>query len=56
MKSLRIFAISTIVLFVVFGIWYGIFRANWQEWKEWASMAMLCFATFNSYLLYKAAK
>lgn len=57
MKTLRLFAISTMVLFVVFGIWYATTRVtDWSDWHEGASMALLCFATFNSYLLYKAAK
>lgn len=57
MKSLRFFAASTIVLFIVFGIWYATTRvANWHDREEWASMALLCFAVFNSCLLYKAAK
>jgi len=57
MKTLRFFAASTIVLFIVFGIWYAKTRVtNWHDWHEWASMALLCFAVLNSCLLYKAAK
>lgn len=56
MKTLRLFAVSTIVFFIVFGVWYASCRANWSDWHDIASMAVLCFAVFNSYLLYKAAK
>lgn len=56
MRTLRFFAVSTIVLFIVFGLWYGICRANWSDWHDIASMALLCFAVFNSYILYKMSK
>lgn len=56
MRTLRFFALSTIVLFIVFGLWYGICRANWSDWHDIASMALLCFAVVNSYVLYKMTK
>lgn len=57
MKTLRIFAASTIALFIVFGVWYATTRVtNWSDWHEWASMALLCFAVINSFLLYNGAK
>lgn len=56
MRTLRFFAMSTIVLFIVFGVWYASCRANWSDWHDIASMALLCFAVVNSYILYKMSK